>query len=194
MKLKVIIGSTRPGRKGPIMAHWFTEFAKINSNFEVQILDLKTIDLPFLDEIEHPKSEQYKNDHTKKWSRAIDEADAYVVVTPEYNFGYPAALKNAFDYLHREWAKKPMGFVSYGGISAGTRSVQALKLPVTTLSMMPLMQAVNIPFFWEFINDEGVFDPNAVTENAARILLSELHNWAEALKLMREKEKQPALT
>src|SRR5699024_4946479 len=150
MKLKVIIGSTRPGRKGPLMADWFAEFAKTHSNFQVEVLDLKEIALPFLDETEHPMVQQYKNVHTKNWSRTIDEADAFVVVTPEYNFGYPAALKNAFDYLHKEWAKKPMGFVSYGGISAGTRSVQALKLPVTTLSMMPLTQAVNIPFFSEF--------------------------------------------
>lgn len=187
MKLKIIIASTRPQRKGPIIADWFSEFAKENSDFEVEVLDLKEIDLPMLNETEHPKTGVYNHPHTIHWSAAIDEADAFVIVTPEYNFSFPAALKNALDYLHNEWNGKVIGFVSYGGISAGTRAVQDIKLPVTTLGMMPLTQAVNIPFFGEFINEEGVFEPNEITIQAAKGMLLTLNEWAEALKGMRKK-------
>src|SRR5690606_22785527 len=146
-QLKIIIARTRPGRKGPLIAHWFLDILKQHSDFEVEVLDLKEINLPFLDEPEHPRLQNYKNGHTKKWSGIINSADSFIFITPEYNFGYPATLKNALDYLFHEWQEKPVGFVSYGGVSAGTRAVQAIKQTVTTLGMVPLMQAVNIPFF-----------------------------------------------
>ncbi len=186
-KLKVIIGSTRPGRKGPLVARWFLDIVKQFHDFEVEVLDLKEINLPFLDEAEHPRLQKYANEHTKKWSKVISDADAFVVVTPEYNFGYPATLKNAFDYLYAEWQEKPMAFVSYGGVSAGTRAVQALKLPVTTLGMMPLPQAVNIPFFTQLINNDGVFEGNESLEKSGKLMLMKLLRWAEALKGMRDK-------
>jgi|SRR5690625_246078 len=186
LHLKIIIASTRPGRKGIIVGNWFVDFAKENSDFDIEVLDLKKINLPFMDEEEHPKLGNYKNEHTLKWSKKIDEADAFIVVTPEYNYGMPASLKNALDYLNKEWYAKPMGFVSYGGISAGTRSVQHIKLPVTTLGMMPLPEAVNIPFVAEFIKD-GKFHPNEITEKAAKTLLSKVKDWAVALKTLREK-------
>lgn len=186
-KLKVIIASTRPGRKGTAVAKWFLDRLKDNSDFEVELLDLKKINLPFLDETTHPRLQNYTKEHTKSWSSTIGEADAFVTITPEYNFGYPAALKNALDYLSQEWQEKPMGFISYGGVSAGTRAVQALKLTVTTLEMMPLPQAVNIPFFSQFINNEGNFEGNDPLEKSAEVMLIKLQAWAEALKGMREK-------
>lgn len=192
MKLKIIIGSTRPSRKGPIMAHWLADFAKQNSDFEVEVLDLKEINLPFMDEIEHPMLGKYQNPHTLKWSKAIDEADAFVFATPEYNYSFPATLKNAIDYLHKEWKEKPAGFLSYGGVSGGTRAVQQLKMPLTTLSVVPLTQAVNIPFYWNFIDENNQFKPNEVTEKAAETMLDKLYQWAEALKGMREKQKEYA--
>ncbi|MDT0293581.1 NADPH-dependent FMN reductase [Mesonia ostreae] len=185
-KLKVIIGSTRPSRKGPIVADWFLEIAKKHSDFDVELLDLKEINLPFMDELEHPRAQKYANTHTKRWSKTIDNADDFVIVTPEYNFGYPATLKNALDYLSVEWADKPMGFVSYGGVSAGTRAVQELKLPVTTLGMMPLPQAVNIPFFTKFINENNVFEANEPLNKSANVMLNKLQAWAKALKGMRK--------
>ncbi|WP_163514145.1 NADPH-dependent FMN reductase [Gelidibacter japonicus] len=185
-QLKIIIGSTRPTRKGPIVADWFLKIAKQHPDFEVELLDLKEIDLPLMDEPNHPRLQKYINAHTKKWSKTIDSADAFVIVTPEYNFGYPATLKNALDYLSVEWSDKPMGFVSYGGISGGTRAVQELKLPVTALGMMPIPQAVNIPFFAQFINDNDVFEANETLEKSANVMLTKLQNWAKALKNMRE--------
>lgn len=185
-KLKVIIGSTRPSRNGPIVADWFLKMAKQYPDFEVELLDLKEIDLPLMDEPNHPRLRQYTKEHTKKWSQTIDEADAYVMVTPEYNYGRPATLKNAMDYLFEEWQEKPVGFVSYGGISAGTRAVQELKLTITTLGMMPLPQAVNIPFFSQFINENDVFEASEPLEKSANIMLNKLQNWTKALKRMRE--------
>lgn len=136
--------------------------------------------------IDHPRMKNYKNEHTIKWSKTIDSADAFVVVIPEYNFSFPAALKNALDYLFVEWSEKPMAFVSYGGISAGTRSVQDIKGPVTTFGMMPIPQAVNIPFFSQLINSEGVFEGNEKLEKSAEGMLAKLAKWAGALKAMRE--------
>lgn len=185
-KLKIIIGSTRPSRKGPIVAKWFLEIAKQHPFFDIEVLDLKEINLPFLDEAEHPRFQKYANEHTKKWSTIIAEADAFVVITPEYNYGYPAPLKNALDYLSAEWNDKPMGFVSYGGVSAGTRAVQELKSPVTTLGMMPIPQAVNIPFFTQFINSEDVFEGNDQLIASANLMLEKLLQWTKALKRMRE--------
>lgn len=186
MKLKVIVGSTRPGRKGPIVAKWFADFASAHSDFKVEILDLKEFDMPLFNEPEHPKSGNYQHESTKAWSKAIADGDAFVTVTPEYNHTYPATLKNAFDFLHKEWKEKPMGFVSYAGVSAGTRAVSELKLPVATMSMMPIVEAVNIPFFWNFITKEGNFEPNETTEKAAQAMLHQLSRWAKALKAMRE--------
>lgn len=185
-KLKVIIGSTRPTRKGPIVADWFLKIAKQHSDFEVELLDLKEIDLPLMDEPNHPRLREYTKEHTKKWSKTIDEADAYVFVTPEYNYGRPATIKNAMDYLFEEWQEKPVGFVSYGGVSGGTRAVQELKLTITTLGMMPLPQAVNIPFFTQFINDNDVFEANEPLEKSANVMMDKLQSWTKALKGMRE--------
>src|ERR1700733_4743838 len=129
--LKIIIASTRPGRKGPSIARWVFDSVKADPAFDPELLDLAEINLPFLDEPAHPRLKQYEKQHTWDWSRKIDSADAFIIVTCEYNFGYPAPLKNAIDFLHQEWQYKPVAFVSYGGIAGGTRAVQMLKQVVT---------------------------------------------------------------
>lgn len=184
-QLKVIIASTRPGRKGPAIAYWLVEMLKGQSDFEIELLDLKEIDLPFVDEPEHPRLQQYQHEHTKKWSKKINAADAFIFVTPEYNFGYPATLKNALDFLYQEWTYKPLGFVSYGGISGGTRSVQMLKQVVTALKMVPLTEAVHIPYFNKHIDDEGEFIGDEGHVHMAQGLFKELVRWTKQLKTMR---------
>lgn len=186
LTLQVITASTRPTRKGPAVASWFHEQARQHGGFAVEPLDLAEIDLPLFDEPKHPRFGEYTHDHTRAWSATIDRADAFVVVTPEYDHGPPAALINAFQYLVREWAYKPIGFVSYGGISAGARSVNTLKMTVTTLKMMPMFETVAIPFFAEHIDREtGRFHPPEVQEKAAVVMLDELQRWAEALRPLR---------
>jgi NAD(P)H-dependent FMN reductase len=183
--LTIIIGSTRPGRAGAAIAQWFAARAKDHGGFDVTVVDLAEVDLPLLDEPNHPRLRQYTHQHTKDWSAIIDASDAFVIVTPEYNYGYPAALKNAIDYLHQEWQHKPVGFVSYGGVAAGTRAVQQLKQVVTTLRMLPVFDSVNIPFHTQFLDSDGVFRPNDVMERAADAMLDELVRTEAALRPLR---------
>lgn len=126
--------------------------------------------------------------HTRDWSETVERADAFVFVMPEYNYGFSAPLKNAIDYLHHEWAYKPVGFVSYGGVSAGTRAVQMLKQVVTTLKMMPMNEAVSIPFVAQFLGEDGRIHPNETMDAAADTMLNELSRWTEALQPLRAKE------
>jgi NAD(P)H-dependent FMN reductase len=172
--LTIIIASTRPGRAGAAVAQWFTERAKRHGGFDVTVADLAEIGLPLLDEPNHPRLGQYTREHTREWSAIADAADAFVIVTPEYNAGYPAALKNAIDYLHHEWQGKPVGFVSYGGNSAGRRAVQQLKQVVTQLRMLPVNDDVSIQRFAQFQDSDGSFRPDAVTEQSADTMLDEL--------------------
>ena len=183
--LTIIVGSTRPGRAGGPIAQWFAARAKDHGGFDVNVVDLAEIGLPLLDEPNHPRLRQYTRQHTKDWSAIVDAADAFVIVTPEYNYGYPASVKNAIDYLHQEWQHKPVGFVSYGGVAAGTRAVQQLKQVVTTLRMLPVTDSVNIPFHSQFLDSDGTFRPNAVLEQAADAMLDELVRTEAALRPLR---------
>jgi NAD(P)H-dependent FMN reductase len=115
----------------------------------------------------------------------VDAADAFVFITPEYNHGYPAALKNAIDYLHWEWSDKPVGFVSYGGVAAGTRALQQLKPVVSVLKLLPVSESVNLPFFTQFIDEDGVLQPNEVMEQSANAMLEELARVDVALAPLR---------
>jgi NAD(P)H-dependent FMN reductase len=172
--LQIIIASTRPGRAGLPIAQWFRDRAVAHGAFDVELVDLAEVNLPFMDEPNHPRLRQYTHQHTKEWSATVGAGDAFVFVTPEYNYGFTAAWKNAIDFLHAEWQYKPVGFVSYGGVAAGTRAVQMMKQVVTTLKMLPLFEAVNIPFFAQFMDDEGRLQPNETMELAADAMLDEL--------------------
>ena len=184
-KLVVMIGSTRPGRAGLPIAEWFIARAKAHGAFDVQVVDLAELNLPFFNEPNHPRLRKYVHQHTKDWSATIDAMDALVIVTPEYNYGYGAPVKNAIDYLHEEWKNKPVGFVSYGGVAAGTRAVQQLKQVVTALKMLPLFEAVNIPFHTQFIDDEGRVQANDVMTQAASDMLDVLVKTEIALRPLR---------
>jgi NAD(P)H-dependent FMN reductase len=185
-KLTVVIASTRPGRVGLPVGQWFAARAEAHGGFEVEVADLAELDLPLLDEPNHPRLRRYTKPHTRAWSQLIEGSDAFVFVTPEYNHGYPAALKNAIDYLHQEWRYKPVGFVSYGAVAGGTRAVQQLKQVVGALNMMPLFEAVSIPFVAQFVDDEGAFRPNEVIDQAADDMLDELLRVQAALRVLRK--------
>jgi NAD(P)H-dependent FMN reductase len=191
-RLSIIIGSTRPGRAGLPIADWFSDRARQHGGFEIDVVDLAELNLPMLDEPNHPRLRQYTHQHTKDWSARVAGSDAFVIVTPEYNHGYSAALKNAIDYLHHEWHYKPVGFVSYGGVAAGTRAMQQLKQVVTALRMLPLTDAVNIPFHTQFLDDDGRVQANEVMEQAADVMLDELLRVEATLRPLRESVEQPA--
>jgi len=184
-RLFVIVCSTRPNRIGMPIANWFCERAKAHGAFEIEMVDLKALNLPPMDEPEHPMKRQYQHAHTKAWSEQVSTADAFVFVTPEYNFSAPPALLNAMNFLYHEWAFKPVGFVSYGGVSGGLRSVQVIKASVTALKMMPLPEAVTLPFAAKLF-ENGVFQPPDVQAAAAAKLLDELLRWHGALSTLRQ--------
>jgi len=183
-KLATVAVSTRPGRVGIHVARWMQSVAEAHGGFESRLVDLAEIALPIYDEPKHPRLRDYQHDHTRRWSAIVDEADAFVFVAPEYNFNVSPALLNALDYLFHEWACKPAAFVSYGGISGGLRAVQAAKLVLTTLSVMPITDAVVIPFVHDQVKD-GRFAPNEVQEKAAPALLDSLARWSDALRTLR---------
>jgi NAD(P)H-dependent FMN reductase len=183
-KLEVIVVSTRPGRAGLPVAHWFADRAKTHGGFDVTVADLQEIALPLFDEPRHPRLRQYEHDHTKAWAARIGASDAFVFVTPEYNYGVPPSLINALDFLSHEWAYKAAGFVSYGGVSGGTRAVQMAKMVLTSLKVVPIPEAVTIPFFAKLIDAAGTFDGSA-QEAGAKTMLDELAKWTGALATLR---------
>jgi NAD(P)H-dependent FMN reductase len=186
-KLKVIIASTRPGRVGLPVGEWFYNYAKNNTNnFEVELLDLLKINLPLLDEPNHPRLKQYTKEHTKEWSKTIEGSDAFVFVVPEYNYGPPASLINALDYLYQEWHYKAAGFVSYGGVSGGLRSVQSMKQVLTTLKIVPLSEAVSIAMVGQHLDEQKKFIATESNEKSAAVMLKELERWTGALVQLRK--------
>lgn len=182
--LQVVTVSTRPGRIGAPIAQWFLQVARDHGGFDVESVDLAELDLPLMNEPNHPRLQQYTHDHTKAWSETVKRADAFVFVAPEYNFGMAAPLKNALDYLQKEWAYKPASFVSYGGVSGGLRAVQMTKQVITTLGMYAIPQQVIIPFAARQIVD-GIFSANDEQTASADIVLDELLKLSEALKPLR---------
>ncbi|MBC6992325.1 NAD(P)H-dependent oxidoreductase [Hymenobacter sp. BT491] len=190
-KLKIIGATVRPGRQGPLIIEWVATQAEAHGAFQVEVLDLQTLNLPLMDEPAHPALRQYTHAHTKQWSAKIEEADAFIFVTAEYNFSYPAPLQNALEYLVHEWGYKAAGIVSYGGVSAGTRAWNTLKSDLPSYRVVPLVEAVNIPFFTHFIED-GQFVPNEVTTAAMVTVLQELARWTKALLALRQPDLQTA--
>jgi NAD(P)H-dependent FMN reductase len=184
-KLSVVICSTRPGRSGLPIARWFVDRATQHGRFDVELVDLLEVGLPLMDEPKHPRLGQYEREHTKAWSAKVRASDAFVFVTPEYNYGAPPALINALDYLFHEWSYKAAGFVSYGGLSGGTRSVQMTKQVLGTLKLVALPEAVNIPFVSQHIDPQVGFRATDTHDKAAVVMLDELLRWTGALQVLR---------
>jgi NAD(P)H-dependent FMN reductase len=185
MKLGVVIVSVREERGGLAVAEWFLAIARRHGTFEVVAIDLKEIDLPLVKEPRHPRLQQYTMEKTKAWSALVAGLDAFVFVTPEYNHGTPPPLSNALDYLFVEWNYKPAGFVSYGGVSAGTRGVQMTKQILGSLKMVAIVEAVNIPFYTKLLDGSSRFTGGEANEKAAVLMLTELARWAAALAPLR---------
>jgi NAD(P)H-dependent FMN reductase len=181
--IQIVVGSTRPGRSGRKVAEWFLANAEVPAGSTLELIDLKDIDLPLLDEPISAMNNQYSKDHTKKWSEIISKADGYVWVTPEYNHGTSAALKNAIDYLYNEWRYKPVAFVGYGGMG-GTRAIESLVVTSSELSMFPLKSRYHVLDVWSAINDDGTIKPELVRGNATA-LLEEVAKVAEATASLR---------
>ena len=184
IKIKVILGTTRQNRFGDKPAQWICDEARVQSGVEVELLDLRDYPLPFFEEGLPPglAKDGYTNPAVVKWREKIREADGFIIVTPEYNHGYPAVLKNALDYTYYAWARKAVAFVSWGG-AGGARGVEQLRLVTIELDMVPTRSAVHIPNPW-FIQDMSGIDTEA-NQQAAKALLDNLTWWTGALKAAR---------
>jgi NAD(P)H-dependent FMN reductase len=187
-RLNVIIASTRPGRVGDQVGAWFAGVARNSSEFDVHVVDLAEIGLPMLDEpVSAADAIEYQHEHTRRWSAITAAADAFVVVIPEYNRGYPASIKNALDYLYLEWHHKPVAFVSYGMTSGGLRAAAQLTEVVTGLGMLPVSHGVVVRLR-ETVGADGLFVPTTNLANAATDTLAELWRVAGALTTIRATE------
>jgi NAD(P)H-dependent FMN reductase len=185
IKVAIIVGSTRPGRKADAVARWVHGIAKKRSDAEFEVVDIKDFNLPLFDEPVPPSLNQYSKPHTKAWAAKIDSFDAYVFVTPEYNRSTSGALKNAIDFLYKEWNNKAAGFVGYGG-SGGIRAVEHLRLIAGELQIADVRAQVALSLYTDFENFT-VFKPAAIHETSLNTMLDQLVAWGGALKGVRAK-------
>lgn len=189
LELKIIVGSTRPNRFSEKAAKWFAEIAKKRTEFNVEVLDLRDYSMPFYNEPVSPnyKKEPFTHPVVAKWTGKIAEADGFIVVTPEYNHGYPAVLKNAIDYVGPEWRDKSISFIAYGS-ALGARSVEQLRQVAVELQMVPIKNAVHISAFWTLLDESGQLKPGAFDpyEKSAEEMIQQLIWWGNALKAARE--------
>jgi NAD(P)H-dependent FMN reductase len=191
LRIGVVIGSTRQERRGEAIAGWFMELARARPELEVVPLDLREFALPLYDAAKPPRvSESYPLEVQNRWIAALAGLDGFVFVTPEYNHGYPAALKNALDYAFTPWLGRPVGFVSYGGISGGTRAVQQLRQVAIELQMAPLRDEVNIALPLRPLDERGRPNDPLFTQRA-NTLLDSLTWWGAALAEARARSPMP---
>jgi NAD(P)H-dependent FMN reductase len=183
IKIAIILGSTRPGRNGEAVARWVYEIAKKRIDAEFEYVDIKDFNLPLLDEPVPPSQGQYSKEHTNVWSAKIDSFDSYIFVTAEYNHGIPGALKNAIDYLYKEWNNKSAGFVGYGS-AGGVRAVEQLRLVMAELQVADVRAQVAVSIITEF-EDFRIFKPASYQENLVNNMLDQVISWGRALKLLR---------
>jgi len=188
LKVKIILGSTRPNRFSEQAGKWILEEAGKIAGISAEVLDLRDYAMPFFNEPVSPsyKQEPYKNEAVARFTLKIAEGDAFIIVTPEYNRGTSGVLKNAFDWVYQEWNNKPVGFVAYGSVG-GARAVEQLRLVAVELQMAPIRSAVHIPAHWTLLDDTGILKAGALApyQQAAEGLLTQLVWWANALKTAR---------
>lgn len=184
VRIAIILGSTRPGRRGESVARWVLDQAIARGDADYELLDLADFDLPHLDEPLPPSMGRYEFDHTKKWSEAIDGFDGFVFVTPEYNRAPSGVLKNALDYLYAEWNDKAAGIVSYGASASGLRAAEALRLILGELQIADVRQSVGISLVHDFENFTTLA-PGAQHAQHLGVQLDQLVAWAGALRGVR---------
>lgn len=186
LNIKVIAGSTREGRFSDKAAAWIAEELKKQEGVAVEVLDLRDYDMPFFNEPSSPsfKQEPYKNEAVARFTKKIEEGDAFVIVTPEYNHGTSGVLKNALDWVYQEWNNKPVAFVSYGGVG-GARAVEQLRLNAIELQMAPIRTAVHIPgeqYFPVVFGKVNARELFSSLSKQAEAMIAQLLWWTRALK------------
>jgi NAD(P)H-dependent FMN reductase len=180
----ILVGSTRPGRKGDAVARWVYDLAQQRTDATFELVDIQDFNLPLLDEPMPPAMGEYTQPHTKAWAAKIASFDGYIFVTPEYNHGTSGALKNAIDYLYREWNNKAAGFVSYGS-AGGARAVEQLRLVMAELQVADVRAQVMLSLYTDF-ERFTTFKPAPMHERSVQSMLDQVIAWGTALKAMRE--------
>lgn len=188
IKIAVIIGSTRPNRNGEAVGKWVYELARKRADATFELIDLLDRKLPLLDEPIPASQGKYTHQHTKDWSAEISSYDAFVFVVPEYNHGINAALKNAIDFLFKEWNNKAAGFVSYGS-AGGVRAVEQLRLVMGELMVADVRTQVSLSLTHDFEN-QFTFKPQERHLRTLDNLFEEVISWGGALKSVRVKKKE----
>ncbi|MBW8793407.1 MAG: NAD(P)H-dependent oxidoreductase [Streptomyces sp.] len=190
LRIALILGSTRPGRRGDQIAAWALEAALAHGGADYELVDLADHDLGNLDEPGNPNFQQYRHDHTRTWAALVDSFDGYVFLVPEYNHSYPGALKNALDYVYREWNDKAAGIISYGGWVAGARAAEALRLVLAELQVATVRAQPTISTHPSFRT--GSFVPQEGLDTAVGGMLDQLLLWSGALRGVRQAKTQTA--
>ena len=188
--LQVVLGSTREGRFGARVADWFMQQAASRQDLTAELVDLRDWPLPFFDQPKPPMAGGYTDEAQRRWGEKVAGADGYVFVTPEYNHGYPAVLKNALDHLYAEWNDKPAAFVGYGGSGGGIRAVEQLRQVVVELQMVPMRSQVTLASVYRLFRDGPPADPSL--HRAADGVLDEVGRWATALRRVRDERATAA--
>lgn len=185
MKVLVISSTVRPGRRGPYVAKWVVDQLNQNDQIEASLLDLGEYDLPLMNEANPPRLQKYEKEHTVKTSELIKTADAYVMVTGEYDHTYPAPLKNLLEYFVFEWQFKVSGIVSYsGGYFAGVRAADKLKGDIMSKKIVPLMETVHIPMVDQLIQDKK-FQPTEAIQKSMDVLQKAMIRWNKGMEVIR---------
>ena len=194
-KLVIIVGSVRDGRFGPVVASWVAERAREHGGFDIDVVDLAEVELPLALPAESPK---YAGDSYPRpagmadLTARLDAADAFIVVTPEYNHSYPASLKAAIDWHFHQWTAKPVAFVSYGGAAGGRHAVLHLENVLTELHAVTIREGLSFPnYFVNFDFEEGR-PLDEMSEGYAKTMLDQLAWWAAALRNARQQVPYPA--
>ncbi|CAM5636101.1 MULTISPECIES: NADPH-dependent FMN reductase [Streptomyces] len=189
LKLAVILGSVREGRFGEVVTHWFAGLAKEHSAFDVEVIDLSETELPLSLPATPPAmaTEEVRPAEMLPLSAKLAAADAFVVVTPEYNHSFPASLKALIDWHFTEWQAKPVGFVSYGAQSGGLRAVEQLRQVFAEMHAVTIRDGLAFPFYWEAFGEDGAPRDAEGTNGALKVMLDELAWWGNALHEARAK-------
>jgi NAD(P)H-dependent FMN reductase len=183
IKIGIVLGSTRPGRKSEAVGHWLLEQARTRTDAEFEIVDIAHYKLPLLDEPMPASRGQYQHEHTKTWAARIAGFDGFIFVTPEYNHGPSGALKNAIDFLSKEWNNKAAGFVGYGAVG-GVRAIEQLRLVLAECQIATVRAQVGLSLFTDFENFT-VFKPGTHHGAQVNALLDQVVAWSGALKSLR---------
>jgi len=192
IKVGVIIGSTRPGRNAEQVARWVLEQSKKRTDAEFELVDIKDFNLPLLDEPVPPSLGKYSKPHTLAWAKKIASLDAFVLVTPEYNHGVSAALKNAIDFIYAEWNNKAAGIVSFGS-AGGARAAEQVRAVMGEVQVADVRQQVLFSLLHDFENF-SVLKPKPMHEVALATMLDQLVAWGGAMKKLREEKASLAKT